>query len=109
MQLLCFNYFTTVPDQPPLNVNGSSTIPESLYFTWSPPLPENQNGFIVRYDISLTTVDTSMDHSTNNTYINITDLSPFTTYTFVVAARTSLGVGPFSLALTITTNENGNY
>ena len=100
-----------VPDQPPQEVNISIVSSRSLRFVWIPPLPENQNGIIISYNISLTTVDTNMTeyYSTSDVNISITDLLPFTTYTFVVAARTVVGIGPFSSPFIITTNQDGKH
>ena len=46
----------------------------------------------------LTTVDTS---------ITVQQLNPFTMYLCSVAAETSIGLGPYTLALTVTTDEDG--
>ena len=43
------------------------------------------------------------------TQILVTGLDPYTTYVCVIAAETSVGVGPFSHLLFVQTEEAGNY
>ena len=45
--------------------------------------------------------------SSTTTNITIQSLRPFTTYNFTIAAMTSAGSGPFSIPLTVQTNETG--
>lgn len=99
-----------VPTQSPQGFSGNSASSSSLYFSWTPPLPEHQNGHIISYSISVIALDTgsTQQYSVSTTDVTITGLSPFTTYTCVVAARTSVGVGPVTSVVTVTTNEDGN-
>ena len=47
--------------------------------------------------------------TTSDNYWNISGLRPFSSYTFRVAASTSIGIGPFSTNVTVTTSEDGKY
>ena len=49
------------------------------------------------------------EYSSTSTSISITGLQPFTTFVCVVAAATSLGVGPFSHLYFVQTPEAGMY
>lgn len=49
----------------------------------------------------------SVQYYTATTSIIISNLEPFTTYVCVVAAATSVGVGPFSHLLFVQTDEGG--
>ena len=44
--------------------------------------------------------------STTTSY-NVTNLRPYTTYQCIIAASTSVGIGPFSTIVTILTPEDG--
>ena len=42
-----------------------------------------------------------------STVLEIDTLAPFTTYSILIAASTSVGLGPFSTVLTVQTPEDG--
>lgn len=50
---------------------------------------------------------TTTQYNTTATHLNITNLEPYTTYICVVAAETSIGIGPFSVILIVQTEESG--
>lgn len=83
----------------------------SLGLTWEPPFEENRNGIIVSYTVSIVAADdggTSLElTATGTTSIVAADLRPFTTYTCSVAASTSVGVGPSTPSVLLTTPEDG--
>lgn len=105
---LCYNIFIA-PVQSPQSFTGSSLSSTSLDLSWSPPFPEHQNGHIVLYFINVTSLETgsSTYYTTASTYLKVTGLSPYTTYSCIVAAETSVGRGPFTTIFTITTLEDG--
>ena len=78
---------------------------------WTPPPPNQQNGVIIRYVINVTHIDTleTIQYYSTVTSITITGLDPYTTYVCVVAAETTIGVGPFSHLFFVQTEETGNY
>ena len=68
---------------------------------------ETQNGKIIGYSINVTDRDsTLLNQDTANMTITISSLKESTTYYVSVAARTSVGVGPFSLPISVTTQNN---
>lgn len=78
---------------------------------WVAPDIADQNGIITGYLINVTLVSTGrsfqMTSTTPNLFLN--SLQPFTTYTCRVAAMTNVGVGPYSMAISFLTNENGKF
>ena len=112
--IACFNHWyhhssnSTVPSAPPQNVTVVSILPNSFSLTWEPPDIEHQNGIILEY-----TVTTVNDNMTNITQLStatnavVSNLRPFTVYEVTVAAHTSVGRGPFSVGITVQTNETG--
>ena len=68
-----------------------------------------QNGIITGYLINVTVVGTGETFQVSSTTTNLVihSLRPFTTYVCVIAAETSAGTGPFSISLTVQTNEAG--
>ena len=68
---------------------------------------EEQNGLIVGYTISQTHGNV-YPVDADNTTLTLSNLSPYTTYTWVIAASTSVGRGPFSTTLNILTPEDGS-
>ena len=81
----------------------------SISLKWNPPPYDKQNGVIISYVINVTNAVTlvSVQYYTATTSIIISNLEPFTTYVCVVAAATSVGVGPFSHLLFVQTDEGG--
>ena len=73
---------------------------------------DEQNGVITSYTINITetgsgntiqrTVSSSQDAS-----ITVESLLPFTTYSCSIAASTAVGMGPFSILVTLNTPEDG--
>jgi len=66
---------------------------------WEPPLPHDRNGVVTGYSVDVQEQQTG-DHVAsllvvNDTSVNVTALKPYTTYTFTVSARNSIGYGPY--------------
>ena len=98
------------PSGAPQNITVSATSPFEADVSWSPPLDEQQNGIITNYVINVTEDATGeiFQESTSNTSHTIdNNLRPYYTYTFEIAAETSVGLGPFSSGISITTHEYG--
>ena len=98
-----------VPSGPPRNLDSTLPDPHTVILVWDPPRPEDKNGQILLYYINVTQLNSgnTFQVSTNQTTIFIGNLDPYTTYTFVVAASTIAGLGPFSSNNTVTTLEDG--
>ena len=75
---------------------------------WEPPLFEDQNGIITSYIINVVLNETAENFqlSTAESRLFLDSLRPFGTYSFVIAAQTIAGIGPFSTVLTIATPED---
>ena len=82
-----------------------------MTISWHPPPFEFRNGIITGYTISLTTVGSGdvSEHSSSTDTITLGSLHPFTAYAFAVAAKTSVGTGPYTTDSTVMTLEDGNY
>lgn len=101
--LVCSAAPSAAPQEFSVNITNSRTVE----LAWIPPLEQEQNGFIEEYVINITREGDSLDQVVSiMTSIVISNLSPFTNYSFSVAAVT-VGVGPFSPAVTITMPEHG--
>ena len=98
-----------VPSGFPQAVSGNSSSPNAILLSWSPPSDDEQNGKILQYVVNVTHADTldTTQYFTTMTHIYISGLDPYTTYVCVVAAQTSVGVGPFSRLYFIQTQEDG--
>ena len=78
---------------------------------------EDRNGIITGYAVNVTVTRTgqsaqqqllvSSSSGTGTESLLLTNLQPFTTYACRVAARTSVGVGPYSIATSFITLEAG--
>lgn len=77
---------------------------------WDPPNVAEQNGIIIEYTINVTAVETGEEfeiNTDNSTFTTVSNLRPFTTYQFIIAASTSVGMGPFSTVFTHNTPQDG--
>ena len=98
-----------VPNGSPQNITATEISSRSATLTWSPPLLEDQNGNITAYFINATVVGSGemFQLVSQSTILEIDTLIPYTTYSILIAASTSVGSGPFSTVLTIQTPEDG--
>jgi len=108
---LYISLFEIVPSGFPQAFVDNIISPQSVTFSWLPPLDYEQNGFIVTYTIAV--IETRSGHMIQRTIssslnsITISSLRPFTSYSCSIAASTSVGMGPFSTSLTILTLQDG--
>lgn len=96
------------PSSAPANLRGYAVDSTSIYVSWSPPLPEFQNGLIRRYLICITEAETwnTFNYTTSQTSYLFHSLHPYYNYEIEVAAVT-VASGPFSITLTIQTLPDG--
>lgn len=61
------------------------------------------------FTINVSAVETGEDFqlTSTTTSITVTSLRPYTTYRCIIAASTSVGIGPFSTVFTLVTPEDG--
>ena len=80
----------------------------TLFISWDLPLPHQVNGIVQHYVVNLYThqTQTSVRYTVNATNLTISELEAFYTYTVLVAAFT-IGQGPFSEELIISTSQAG--
>ena len=85
----------------------------SFTLTWDLPAASERNGIITGYNISVNSLDTlfedPQDFFTMSQFLTFDSLDPHTDYICVIAANTFVGTGPFSLEITIRTEEDGTY
>ena len=96
----------------------------SIMLTWERPSPEEENGLLIRYHVIVIETQinytddgaeiTGMQRYLNRTF-NVSEgraqlidmLHPDYNYTVRIAAATELGIGPFSDAITVRTDMDG--
>ena len=98
----------SVPTDYPRNFSAIVNSPHSVSRKWNPVLPEERNGIITGYIINITVVDCGEGMQLQSQSINVTvDVYPYTSYTFIIAATTSVGKGPYSTVITVRTPPDG--
>ena len=109
------------PSSPPQNVMTQALSPTSIRVTFVPTADINQNGLILRYNVTYTgqTFDTVTQfvivNVTNAVYpstletfsVNLTGLDEYNNYTIRVSAINGIGAGPFSDGIIQITNISG--
>lgn len=84
-----------------------------FFFLYQPPDQDTWNGQIIGYKVSyadaneITEVNTKTIFGSERCEVRITNLKPYTTYRVEVRAFNSVGPGPESDFIRITTNEGG--
>jgi len=100
-----------VPSAYPRTLNISDVGTDSVELTWQPPALPHQNGVIIGYVINITSLDSGVIQqlTSSSTTLRIMNLQPFTVYSCVIAARTAVGLGPFSTIVSVRTMEAGEF
>ena len=118
--------YYTVPTEVPQNVTVTVESSHSIMLTWERPPLEEENGLLVRYHVIV--IETQIHYFDNGTelrgmnrFLNTTydvserhmqvidNLHPDYNYTVRIAAATKPGIGPFSDAITVRTNMDGEW
>jgi len=106
-----------VPGSSPENVTAIAESSTEIMVSWDIVSSIDQNGIITVYEVlyqSLETFGEATGSQTRNVSgsdmtIQIMDLEEFVNYSISVRAYTSVGAGPYSDVITITTQEDGIY
>ncbi|XP_038066671.1 ephrin type-A receptor 3-like [Patiria miniata] len=98
------------PTRPPHFVTPGSQAERSLAFSWSLPACGSRGGDITGYVYRLSTSGAApmtgqTTASPSGGAVTIDGLTPFTLYSFNIAAQTNNGTGPYSAAITSRTLE----
>ena len=99
------------PSSPPVNFVATATSPRSAMMVWSPPPADDINGVITRYIINVTVMETGQmfQLTSTTTTLTVSTLSPYRTFICIIAAETSVGIGPFSTSFNVTTPQARMY
>lgn len=110
ISLIYFHFTTTVPTVPPQNVSIVSVSALSVTLSWLPPPMEHQNGLITGYIITIYRGnDQEQRKETTDKNTTFGSLSGNTHYTLYLAAKTDVGMGPFSDAVYFKTKIHGMW
>ena len=103
-------YCYIVPSQPPQQVSASIISSDKVMLRWEAPNEPDRNGIIISYLVNITLINAGLSFTRNftNTSLTLNNLRPFTSYICHVAARTEVGLGPFSTSISFLTDQAGN-
>ena len=83
----------------------------TLQLSWVPPPLSSQNGIITEYVVNVSVMDTGEQFQRRvvgpASSLTLPSLHPDYTYTYIVAASTAVGTGPFSISSSIRMPEDG--
>ena len=98
------------PSAEPQRVTGMSVNSETISLSWDQPPFDQQNGLIRQYLVNVTELDTGISflQMSTNTEFTAYSLHPYYSYRFTIAAVT-VGVGPYSIPITVQTDEDGKF
>ena len=109
-------FLPAVPASPPSSVIANAISPTSIQVSWSEVPDIDRNGIITQYEVEYnqTTFDSvptnqtvTVDNSTTMTQLS--GLEEYVVYSIRVRAYTSVGSGPYSVGMNVTTDEDGEY
>ena len=110
MLIIFLPWLDPAPSGSPLNFSTEATTPRTLYFSWEPPLLEQQNGVILGYIVKIVSDYKKMMFqlysNQHETSLSATIFEPYTMYRCAVAAFTTPGTGPYSDEETVLTPED---
>ena len=100
------------PATPPQNVQTIVLSSTTIMVTWEEVPAIDENGIVINYEIEFVPLQfteslVNGSINTTNLFINITGLQEYVEYDISVRAYTSVGPGPFSVAITNRTFEDG--
>ena len=99
----------TVPSGPPENVQVATISSTSIKLLWDPPIPQDQNGIIQAYNITLTEAETgrllNFQEEVTLSFLVVNFLHPYYTYQCRISAVT-IGPGPAAY-INVTTHQDG--
>jgi len=105
---------SVVPNAPPDNVRVLTSSSTAIMVTWDPVPEIDQNGIITQYEVefnqsTFNEISTSNLTTTNGSQlmVELEGLEEYVEYSVRVRAYTSVGPGPFSVAMVIRTLEGG--
>ena len=87
----------TVPSGTPGELLVSHSLPTSAQLSWTPVPEDKQNDIITGYTVQVEGPDSTLEIPVMDgsaTSYEVSDLRPYTTYTFSVSAMTEAGTGP---------------
>ena len=102
--------FYAVPTASPDSIQSMIVNSTAVIITWLPPVVDDQNGIITAYIVNVSLEDNDtvpLQYTTSSLSVMLVEVYPFSTYVVFVAAETSVGRGPFSRSLRISTPEDG--
>ena len=101
-------YLPLEPSDVPRNVSVSILSPTSANMSWLPPSREHWNGIIIHYIVRVSGADSEdkLELYVVELSLVISDLHPFYSYNFSVAAET-VAPGPFNNPITLKMPESG--
>ena len=107
---LCCLFLIIVPAAAPVSIEVFPLDSTTLQIEWDDPSIEFHNGLILDYSVNISEAETGRSFqlaSGGLRSIVIPGLHPFYTYTFVVAASTIVGRGPYTTSHSIQMPEDG--
>ena len=109
--VLCsYHVVSAAPSGPPTGVSSTTLSSSSIILRWALPRFEDRNGDITGFIINVTNLDSGLTHQFTTALVynyTLSNLRPFTVYVATIAARTAVGMGPFSVVVSSQTFEDG--
>ena len=96
---VCANCFNSAPSGSPGELRVNHRLPTTAELSWTPVPRDRQNGVITGYTVQVMGANSTSRQEiavkeANATSVEISNLTPFTSYNFSISAKTKAGSGP---------------
>lgn len=84
----------------------------TLTLSWSPPSEDSRNGIVTQYVVNVSVSETGQRFQQiveGVGTVTLNNLHPYYEYTYVIAAATSVGTGPFTVRDSIRMPQDGMF
>ena len=103
--------FTSAPSGCPGELRVNHSLSTTAKLSWSPVPKGKRNGVITGYTVQVMGTDSTIQQKiemekTDTTSVEISNLTPFTSYNFSISAKTKAGFGP-AATISSRTPEDG--
>ena len=99
-----------VPSSAPINITVTQISARSISISWLPIPLQDQNGVIIKYEITYYSskwmLKNSLEVDGSQTTAILDKLLPFTTYNITITAATTIGYGPTSNSIFANTSQS---
>lgn len=106
------HHFYVAPSGVPVGIQATPEDSRTLTLDWNPPPEEFHNGIITQYTVNVSVTETGQRFHLivdGETSVVLNGLHPYYVYNYIIAAATSVGLGPFTERNSVRMPQDGTH